>query len=84
MLDFIVNGFGGKAWTNALDWSGAAGFQATAETNYTIAGEVAGTIQAFNGFSYIRVFEAGHLVPMDAPEAALAILNYAIHGVPLV
>ena len=40
--DFIVNWIGGQDWTNALVWSGTAGFARSANTTYTVDGEVRG------------------------------------------
>jgi len=75
--DYICNWLGNQAWTQALPWSHQADFNTTAPANWTIPGSsaAAGTIQASNGFTFLRVFDAGHMVPRDQPEAALAMLN---------
>jgi len=32
-------------------------------------------LRTSNGFSFLQVFQAGHMVPMDQPAAALQMLN---------
>ena len=34
-----------------------------------------GELRSANGFQFLRVFDAGHMVPRDQPAAALAMLN---------
>lgn len=84
-VDFICNWIGNKAWTQALPWSGHADFNKEEDHawQFTKDGEVttggyAKTAQALKGggsLTFMQVLEAGHMVPMDQPEAALAMLN---------
>ncbi len=72
---------GNQAWTLNLEWSGSAGFNAAPVQNWTLDdGSVAGELRTFGGFSFLRVFDAGHMVPADKPAAALALLNEFIHA----
>jgi cathepsin A (carboxypeptidase C) len=75
--DYICNWLGNQAWTQALPWSHQGEFNTTIATNWTgiAAAAPMGTIQSSNGFTFLRVFEAGHMVPRDQPQAALAMLN---------
>jgi cathepsin A (carboxypeptidase C) len=75
--DYICNWLGNQAWTQALPWSHQGDFNSTAPTNWTYAGgsSAAGTIQSSHGFTFLRVFDAGHMVPRDQPKAALEMLN---------
>jgi cathepsin A (carboxypeptidase C) len=76
--DYICNWLGNQAWTQALPWSHQGDFNSTKPVNWTtpLAGaEAAGTIQSSNGFTFLRVFNAGHMVPRDQPKAALGMLN---------
>jgi len=84
-VDFICNWIGNKAWTQELTWSGKAAFNAAADEvwNYSEAGKVVpgGAVRSAKAkkgtgsLTFLQVFEAGHMVPMDKPEAALALLN---------
>jgi carboxypeptidase C (cathepsin A) len=80
--DFIVNWIGGQDWTNALQWRGAAGFAAAANTTYTVDGEAVGSYKSYGGLTFMKLENAGHLVPMDAPKAALDMVNKFMHGQP--
>lgn len=93
-VDFICNWMGNKAWTQALPWSGAKDFNAEADnkwyytvsTNGTVSdGGLARTAHAKKGdgsLTFLQVYEAGHMVPMDQPPAALALFNSFVTNKP--
>merc|ERR1712048_1204983 len=76
-VDYICNWLGNKKWTLALDWPHKADFNAADDKPYMLAdGQTQlGRIRQAGGFSFVQVFQAGHMVPMDQPEAALKMLN---------
>ena len=77
--DFIVNWLGNQAWTLGLEWSGSAGFNAAPMKDWALEdGTVAGQARTFGGFTFLRVYDAGHMVPSDQPKSALALLNALI------
>jgi cathepsin A (carboxypeptidase C) len=78
--DFICNWLGNQAWTQALPWPHQGEFNSTAPVAWNVDGKEAGTIQSSNGFTFLRVYDAGHMVPRDQPEHALAMLNAFISG----
>ena len=78
--DYICNWLGNQAWTRELEWPHKADFNAAKVTPWNVDGKQAGTIQTSDGFSFLRVFDAGHMVPRDQPAAALAMLNAFISG----
>jgi len=80
--DIIVNWMGGQAWTNKLKWSGSVGFGLAKETTYTVDGVDVGTFKSFNGFTFMKLSSAGHLVPMDQPKAALDMVTKFLAGQP--
>jgi len=63
--DFICNWRGGEAWTTGLDWNGKADFNAAAYKDWTVNGTPAGQIREHENFKFLRVYNAGHMVPMD-------------------
>eukprot|EP00301_Raphidiophrys_heterophryoidea_P016193 c25751_g1_i1.p1 GENE.c25751_g1_i1~~c25751_g1_i1.p1 ORF type:complete len:460 (-),score=109.61 c25751_g1_i1:52-1431(-) len=73
--DFICNWLGNKAWTLALDWAGSTAFNAASDAGWTVGSREAGKIRAAQGFTFLQVYGGGHMVPMDQPEAALAMLD---------
>jgi cathepsin A (carboxypeptidase C) len=78
--DFICNWLGNQAWTQALSWPHQGEFNSTTPVAWNVTGKAAGTLQSSNGFSFLRVYDAGHMVPRDQPENALAMINAFISG----
>jgi len=78
--DFVCNWRGGEAWTHALKWSGQADFQKAEYEDWTVDGKAAGQLKTSGNFQFLRVYDAGHLVPQDQPENALAMLRTFITG----
>jgi cathepsin A (carboxypeptidase C) len=78
--DFICNWLGNKAWTLAMSWPGQSAFNAAADNAYVINGTQVGEIRTAQGFSFVRVYNAGHMVPMNQPGPSLGILNNFIHS----
>jgi len=44
---------------------------------------VLGTAKSYKGLSFVKVLEAGHMVPMDKPAAALQLLTQFMSNQPL-
>lgn len=74
--DLICNYMGGEDWTNALEWSGQEQFQSLIYHPF----ETYGQYKAYNGLTFLRVYNAGHMVPMDQPLAALSMLERFLGG----
>merc|ERR1719399_2619783 len=79
-VDYICNWLGNKKWTLAMEWPHKADFNAAEDADYNVDGKKVGRIRSSNGFHFMQVYQAGHMVPMDQPEAALAMLNDFISG----
>jgi len=78
--DYICNWLGNQAWTRAMEWPHKADFNAAPVGKWHAAGTAAGTVQAAANFTFLRVFDAGHMVPRDQPAAALEMLNQFLEG----
>jgi len=73
--DFICNWRGGEAWTNAIHWSGRKEFRNTDYKTWNVNGNAAGDLKEYGNLKFLRVFDAGHMVPMDQPEVAQVMLD---------
>lgn len=75
--DFICNWVGNQRWVRAMDWSGKEEFNASPVTKWTPKHEEQpkGEFQTAGGLTFMRVFDAGHMVPMDQPPTALDLLD---------
>jgi len=78
--DYICNWLGNRAWTRAMEWPHKADFNAAAVADWKVDGKAAGTIQTAANFTFLRVYEAGHMVPRDQPAIALGMLNQFLEG----
>ena len=79
-VDYICNWLGNKKWTLAMDWPHKSDFNSAEDKEYQVAGQVAGRLRSSNGFHFMQVYQAGHMVPMDQPAVANQMLNDFIQG----
>ncbi|KAK2630281.1 hypothetical protein QTJ16_001101 [Diplocarpon rosae] len=79
--DFICNWLGNQAWTEALDWPGQKDFNEAEIKDIELdSGDKYGKIKNSGNFTFLQIFGAGHMVPMDQPEASLDFLNRWVGG----
>jgi cathepsin A (carboxypeptidase C) len=78
--DYICNWLGNRAWTEALEWKGKSSFNAAETQDLKLGEEKTGTFKTSGNFTFMRVFGAGHMVPMDQPAASLDFFNRWIGG----
>jgi len=79
-VDYICNWLGNKAWASALEWPGKDAFNEAEDKDYMLNGKSVGRLRSHKNFHFMQVYEAGHMVPMDQPEAALDMLNKFLAG----
>jgi carboxypeptidase C (cathepsin A) len=76
--DTACNWYGNKAWATALEWTHKAEFNA-AEDHAFVTGNgsvQAGVAKAYsNQFTFLRLFNSGHMVPRDQPAVALEMIE---------
>nr|AMN14854.1 putative serine carboxypeptidase type 3 [Nepenthes mirabilis] len=78
--DLICNWLGNSRWVAAMEWSGQQNFTAAPEVPFLVDGNEAGVLTSYGPLSFLKVYNAGHMVPMDQPKAALAMLKGWIQG----
>lgn len=76
-VDYICNYLGNLAWTEALDWDHKDEFNAAGHRDWN---NNSGLSKSSNGFTFLQVYDAGHMVPMNKPEAALEMINQFFAG----
>ena len=80
-LDFICNWEGNHQWTEEMEWSGQQAFNSASFQDFPlVGGQAAGQRKSSGGLSFVRIYKAGHMVPMDQPEAALKMLQSWVGG----
>ncbi|KAI3406595.2 hypothetical protein KGF56_000727 [Candida oxycetoniae] len=78
--DFICNWLGNEAWTNKLQWSGSKKFSNAPVRKWEVNGKHAGDVKNYENFTFLRVFDGGHMVPYDQPVNSLEMVNGWIAG----
>ena len=84
--DFICNWLGNKAWAENLKWSGHERFSAAPMKDLTLAStskssqQHVGEFKSEGNFTFMRIYGAGHMVPLDQPEASLDFFNRWLGG----
>ncbi|KAL8146386.1 serine carboxypeptidase-like [Apium graveolens] len=72
--DLICNWLGNTRWAHAMQWSGQKNFAGAPTVPFSVAGAEAGIMQSYGPLIFLKVHNAGHMVPMDQPQAALEML----------
>jgi len=82
MLDFICNWQGGEYWTNDVPWSGQQQFTTMRYTDWVMGGNstAVGHYKRLRNFTFLKIENAGHMVPLDQPQVALAMLTKFFKG----
>lgn len=63
-----------------MEWSGQKDFGAARSVPFTVDGEEKGIEKNHGTLTFLRVHDAGHMVPMDQPKAALEMLQRWMQG----
>ncbi|OIW34035.1 hypothetical protein CONLIGDRAFT_206495 [Coniochaeta ligniaria NRRL 30616] len=84
--DFICNWLGNQAWTEALEWPGKKDFNRADVEDLKLASADSakskgyGKVKASGNFTFMQIYGAGHMVPMDQPENSLDFFNRWLGG----
>ncbi|RMJ24387.1 Carboxypeptidase S1 [Aspergillus sp. HF37] len=81
--DWICNWMGNEYAAEAISFAGQQELQSKKMDPYTVDGTQKGTFKVVDNFSFLRVFEAGHMVPFYQPEASLQVFNQIMHKRPI-
>ncbi|KAG9136612.1 hypothetical protein Leryth_020278 [Lithospermum erythrorhizon] len=78
--DLICNWLGNARWVHAMEWFGQKDFGASPEVPFEVDGSEAGLLKSYGPLSFLKVHDAGHMVPMDQPKASLEMLKRWMEG----
>ncbi|QCE07900.1 serine carboxypeptidase-like [Vigna unguiculata] len=78
--DLICNWLGNSKWVHAMEWSGQKEFVSSLEVPFKVDDSEAGLLKTYGPLSFLKVHDAGHMVPMDQPKAALEMLKRWTQG----
>lgn len=69
-----------RALSLAVNYTHATQFRSSGYAPFLVNGTDYGAVRQFGNFSFVRVYEAGHLVPYYQPLASLELFRRAIEG----
>ncbi|KAI4302316.1 hypothetical protein MLD38_038077 [Melastoma candidum] len=78
--DLICNWLGNSRWVHAMEWSEQDKFVHSAEVPFEVDGSEAGLMKNHGALTFLKVHDAGHMVPMDQPKASLEMLVRWMQG----
>ncbi|GAV52247.1 hypothetical protein ZYGR_0AG02380 [Zygosaccharomyces rouxii] len=80
--DYICNWLGNMAWSDKLPWRYGEKYRSLPLKPWKseTTGQELGEIKSYGPLTFLRIYNAGHMVPYDQPEAALEMLNGWILG----
>lgn len=78
--DFVCHWLGYNAVSNTIKYKNQEAFSNTDFKPWFSNGKEAGLVRGYDNFTFLRVFDAGHMVPHDQPEIALDMLNTWLSG----
>jgi cathepsin A (carboxypeptidase C) len=86
--DMMCNYIGNERWVEALDSKFHDEFAASDAVPWVTkrSGKLAGSVRSAGGagnVTFVTVFDAGHMVPYDQPEAALDLITRWTRNIPL-
>ncbi|KAL3828493.1 hypothetical protein ACJIZ3_017295 [Penstemon smallii] len=81
--DLICNWLGNSRWVDSMEWYGRRQFLSALTVPFTVDGVEAGLQKSYGPLTFLKVHDAGHLVPMDQPKASLEMLRRWMQGKPL-
>ncbi|KAL0460144.1 UNVERIFIED_CONTAM: Serine carboxypeptidase-like 48 [Sesamum latifolium] len=81
--DLICNWLGNSRWVDNMTWSGQKDFLSAPSVPFTVDDVKAGEQKNHGPLTFLKVYNAGHMVPMDQPKASLEMLRRWIAGKPL-
>jgi cathepsin A (carboxypeptidase C) len=65
-----------EKWTYELEWIGKKGFQGADVHEYLDVGKA----RTSDGFTFLQVYDAGHMVPTDQPKRSLQMIQNFVTG----
>lgn len=78
--DLICNWLGNARWVAEIDWSGKQNYSTAASKSFMVGEEEAGVMRNYGPLTFLKVHNAGHMVPMDQPKASLEMIRRFTQG----
>ncbi|EYU36150.1 hypothetical protein MIMGU_mgv11b023471mg, partial [Erythranthe guttata] len=76
----ILREAGNLRWVTAMGWYGRKNFELAPSNPFVVDGVKVGIKKNYGSLTFLKVFNAGHMVPMDQPKASLEMLTRWMKG----
>ncbi|XP_038722616.1 serine carboxypeptidase-like [Tripterygium wilfordii] len=73
--DLMCDWIGNFRWVLELNWSGKEGFARSLVIQFIVDDELVGLLTKYGPLTFMKVFRADHMAPMDQPKAALHMIQ---------
>eukprot|EP00933_Yihiella_yeosuensis_P041440 TRINITY_DN35830_c0_g1_i1.p1 TRINITY_DN35830_c0_g1~~TRINITY_DN35830_c0_g1_i1.p1 ORF type:complete len:754 (+),score=140.53 TRINITY_DN35830_c0_g1_i1:83-2344(+) len=73
--DSTVDWIGSKLWVESLNWTHQKEWNQQMDSPFRIGGVAKGMQRSSHGLTFLQIYDAGHLVPLDQPQVALAMVK---------
>ncbi|POM62283.1 Serine protease family S10 [Phytophthora palmivora] len=73
--DTVVNWMSQDTWTRVLTWKYQAEFNSASFIEHKLHNQPIGRVRSSHGLSFMKVYNAGHMVPHDQPAVAYEIVR---------
>ena len=71
----MVDWIGTRSWMERLNWQGRRQWSKMPFEPFLTKSKAVGRFRSVAGLTFVQVYNAGHLVPADQPEAALELVR---------
>ncbi|CAI5759410.1 unnamed protein product [Candida verbasci] len=79
--DLVCDWLGNFNWVSKLNYTNHVEFEKSEFKDWTtLDGKHAGQVKNHEGFTFLRVFDSGHMVPKDSNKNALDMVNRWVKG----
>ncbi|KAF8102319.1 hypothetical protein N665_0198s0032 [Sinapis alba] len=78
--DLLCNWLGNSRWVEQMIWLGQKEFGSAKTVPFMVDGKEAGVMKNHGPLTFLKVHNAGHMVPMDQPKASLQMLQTWMQG----
>jgi len=76
--DFICNALGGNRWVSAMSWPGQEAYVNASPIPWIVDSIERGWLKTVDNFSFLVIYNAGHMVPMNQPKISLDMVEVFI------
>lgn len=80
--DTVVNWMSQDEWTRQLQWPHSAEFCSAPFVDKVSGGRRIGRVRTAHGLSFMKIYDAGHMVPHDQPAVAFEMVRSFLYDAP--